>query len=83
MTCDKCGVELQVGQWPFCKGNPAEHVNAVGFGERPLEPYWDDELGAEITTRAGRRAIMAEKHLEYHDVSKKLRGKVYVCMGGK
>jgi hypothetical protein len=51
------------------------------FGEDPLEPYFDGELDAYVTTRAGRRAIMAQKKLEYHDVSKKLRGKVYVDMG--
>ena len=73
MKCDKCGAGLKVGDWPWCPHGPAGR-----FGEDPLSPYWDDELGAEITTRAGRRAIMAEKHLEYHDVSKKLRGKLYV-----
>ena len=26
MTCDKCGAELEVGSWPFCKGSPSDHV---------------------------------------------------------
>lgn len=26
MTCDECGAELQVGQWPFCHGDPTKHA---------------------------------------------------------
>ena len=81
MTCDKCGAELQVGQWPFCGGDPAKHEDARGFGEAPLEPYMDEHLGpepVEITTRAQRRRIMSQAHLDYLDVSGKKRGKVYV-----
>lgn len=71
--CESCGAEITFGQWPWCP-----HEKASNFGEDPLEPYYDGELEAEITTRAGRRAIMAEKHLEYHDVSKKRRGRLYI-----
>ena len=53
----------------------------ANFGEEPLTPYYDGELEAEIRTRGERRAIMKAKGLEYHDVSKKKRGKVYVCLG--
>jgi hypothetical protein len=24
--CDKCGAELRIGSFPFCKGNPADHT---------------------------------------------------------
>lgn len=75
-ACDRCGVELQVGQWPWCP-----HEDARNFGEAPLEPYVDHNLGpepVEIRTRGERRAIMSKAHLDYHDVSKKLRGRVYV-----
>jgi len=54
------------------------------FGEDPLEPYWDEHLAADpvhITTRHERRQIMSRNSLEYKDVSKKRRGKVYVDMG--
>ena len=74
--CDKCGAELMVGQWPWCP-----HEDARNFGEAPLEPYMDEHLGpepVEITTRAQRRAIMSQAHLDYLDVSGKKRGKVYV-----
>lgn len=76
MTCDKCGSELRIGAWPWCPHEDASH-----FGEQPLEPYWDENIcqgGAMITTRGERRAIMAREHLDYHDVSKKRRGRLYV-----
>lgn len=25
MLCDKCGHDIQIGDFPFCKGNPADH----------------------------------------------------------
>ena len=76
MTCDKCGAELRIGEWPWCP-----HGDARYFGEEPLEPYIDHNLGPEpieIRTRGERRAIMSRNHLDYHDVSKKLRGRLYV-----
>lgn len=27
MTCDRCGGELVVGSYPFCKGKPEDHAN--------------------------------------------------------
>lgn len=51
------------------------------FGDDPIQPYFDENIckgGAMITTRGERRAIMAREHLDYHDVSKKKRGRLYV-----
>jgi hypothetical protein len=73
VTCDKCGKALEVGCWPWCPHESAQH-----FGEDPMRPYYDAELDAHITTRSERRSIMRAKGLEYKDVSKKLRGKLYV-----
>lgn len=28
MTCERCGHELQVGDYPFCKGTEGGHLNA-------------------------------------------------------
>lgn len=28
MTCDTCGYDIQIGDYPFCKGTPASHQNA-------------------------------------------------------
>jgi len=55
--------------------------STASFGDQPLEPYIDHNLGpepVEITSRAQRRAIMSKAHLDYHDVSKKVRGRLYV-----
>lgn len=74
--CDKCGSEINVGDWPFCPHGPAGR-----FGDDPIEPYWDENItqgGAMITTRGERRAIMSRAHLDYLDVSKKKRGRLYV-----
>lgn len=81
MTCDKCGAELQIGEWPFCKGDPSAHAPMTHFGDEPLTPYIDHNLGPEpieIRTRGERRAIMSRNHLDYHDVSRKKRGQLYV-----
>ncbi len=83
MICERCGIKLKVGDWPFCSGDPTKHVSAIGFGEQPLTPYFDTELGAEVRTRGERRRLMREKGLDYLDVSNKKRGKVYVTLGGK
>lgn len=79
MTCEKCGHEMRIGEWPYCP-----HQDARTFGEEPIQPYWDEHVcpeGAQITTRAERRRIMAKGNLEYLDVSKAKRGKVFVFMG--
>ena len=79
MNCERCGAELQVGQWPWCP-----HGDAHNFGEAPLEPYMDENLGPDpvrITTRAERRRIMAQGNLEYKDLSRKRRGRIYVDLG--
>lgn len=81
MTCDKCGAELQIGAWPWCP-----HGDARGFGDAPLEPYFDEHIspsGEYITSRGQRRALMSKAHLDYNDVdpSKKKRGRLYLFMG--
>jgi hypothetical protein len=62
MICEKCGHELQIGEWPFCP-----HEYAVGFGEEPLD-YWDENLlpdPVHITSRTQRRKIMDAHGLDY------------------
>lgn len=83
MNCERCGAPLKVGDWPFCNGDPTQHVSGVTFGEEPLTPYFDHELGAEVRTRGERRALMRDKGLDYVDLSSKRRGKIYVTLGGK
>ena len=81
MNCDKCGAEISIGEWPFCPHGMMTH-----FGDEPLTPYIDHNLGPEpieIRTRGERRAIMARNHLEYSDVSSKKRGQIYVDLHGR
>lgn len=33
-TCDRCGAELQIGDFPFCNGDPARH-QPYGGGVTP------------------------------------------------
>ena len=84
-TCDECGGAINVGDWPYCGGDPKAHVPATHFGEEPLTPYMDEMLGPEpieIRTRGERRRIMSQNHLEYLDVSSKKRGsRIYVDLG--
>jgi hypothetical protein len=78
--CERCGAEILIGMFPFCRGNASDHGKWYG-AEEPLSPYWDEHIspeGAEIRTRGERRRLMDRNGLDYHDVSKKKRGRVYV-----
>ena len=74
-------MKCEHGVTPWWDCDPCR--GSATFGDTPLEPYVDHNLGpepVEITSRAQRRAIMSKAHLDYHDVSKKIRGRVYVDM---
>lgn len=30
MICEICGHDIQIGEYPFCKGTPTSHMNARG-----------------------------------------------------
>jgi hypothetical protein len=36
--CSECGGEIEVGDWPFCNGNPARHVPADGRFAAGFDP---------------------------------------------
>lgn len=50
MICDKCGHDLRIGDYPFCKGNPADHgtvyAKTAGF---PFEARHVSPDGKPIT----------------------------------
>jgi len=86
MTCDACGAELEVGDWPFCHGDVAAHTPAKRFNLDPLEPYVDQQLttdpnGVEITTRGQRMKLMEREGLVYHSNKYVNNGRVYLDMG--
>jgi hypothetical protein len=48
MTCDKCGVELAVGQWPFC---PHEHGASFNVQPDSVPGGFIAENGFSVPTR--------------------------------
>jgi len=85
-ACEKCGAEISIGSWPFCRGQAADHAPAVRFGWDPLEPYVDQNLttdpnGVEITNRAQRMKLMDREALVYHKNKYDNNGRVYVDLG--
>jgi hypothetical protein len=61
VTCDKCGAELALNEWPWCP-HGAARSSVVG----DEIDYIDHNLGAHpihITSRSQRRQLMAERGL--------------------
>ena len=96
VTCDKCGEEYSIGDFPFCgKGG---HGKPGGFDE-PLTPYVDIQLmsrddprcdgvnelgmrGVTIYSRSQRRQLMKEFGLQFGTQKFDDRGRVkYVDLG--
>jgi hypothetical protein len=66
MTCDRCGAELFIGAFPFCKGDPADHVPTSTAVIGDEMDYIDHNLGREpvhIRSRAQRAQLMRERGL--------------------
>lgn len=38
MTCERCGAELVIGSYPFCKGNPSDHDTIRSEWARRFDP---------------------------------------------
>jgi hypothetical protein len=81
VTCEKCGAEYGIGQFPFCRGNVQDHGQMQGFDEA-FEPYVDCQLldrkdprcdsvnkfgvrGVLINSRSERRNLMKSLGLQY------------------
>ena len=80
-TCEKCGGEVKIGDFPFCRGNKEDHGPMHGFDDA-FTPYVDIQLlprtdprctsvnelgirGVPINSRSERRAFMKELGLQY------------------
>jgi len=64
VICDRCGVELEVGLWPWC---PHERGR---FGFEPLTPYFDRDLvpgGVQVNSRTERAEIMKRNRVRFRD----------------
>jgi len=40
MTCDECGREIELGQWPFCPHGTVREYH-------PFIPFWDNHIAEE------------------------------------
>jgi len=65
VTCDRCGKELELGEWPFCGGK-----NNHGFAhpQNNFIPYYDVGLGEHITSLAHRWRVMKQQGVKERDV---------------
>ena len=57
-TCEKCGVELSVGSWPFCP-----HPGGVSLVTEKTYPFTTKNFNGkpiEVTSKAHEKALMQE-----------------------
>lgn len=57
-TCDTCGAEYTIGDWPYCP-------HGVPTAYHPFKPYFDIGLGKEITSQAERWSTMRKQGVQY------------------
>jgi len=66
VTCEKCGVEIEIGQWPWCPhGTPAGGIQPDSFNGSGM---WVENLDTTPTWVTGRqdlRAKAAERGLKW------------------
>lgn len=54
MKCSACGTDLQIGQWPFCRGNSADHgsphgnLSPLGVHESEAIMVWQNPATGEV-----------------------------------
>lgn len=64
-TCEKCGVELQVGSWPFCP-----HPGGVSLVTEKSYPFVTKNFNGqpiEVTSRAHEKSLMQEYGVRKRD----------------
>lgn len=79
MKCD-CGVELHIGDWPFC----GAHAPMGRFGYDPLD-YTDEMIASDpihFTSRGERIKYMNQHDLEFKP-KRKAPGTIFVDLGRK
>ena len=79
-TCDKCGQEILISEWPFCP-----HGSNVTFGEDSID-YVDEMIAEEpvrFTSRLQRRKFMDKQGLDFRAKLERPVGSVQYCDLGK
>ncbi len=77
MICERCGRELQVGDFPFCKGRPADHgqgYSAVVGDEIDFVQHNGTPVPIRFRSRAEFKRWLKEHHYEVNDSHKPLPG---------
>lgn len=61
--CEKCGTEVLVGMWPFCRGEASAHGKPSLYTEKtyPFVTKNFDGTPIEVTSKAHEKALM-QKH---------------------
>ena len=73
MICDSCGLDLQVGQWPFCKGTPESHGKPSmrsGSGVFPFETTHVDGKPMRIESMQHLRKVESKYGVVFSAFSK-------------
>lgn len=60
--CDECNALLKIGDFPFCKGDPARHQPVAVY--HPFVPFFDIGMGREVTSLADWNRGMRDNKLE-------------------
>lgn len=62
MTCDACGIDLVVGMYPFCHGDPTQHTRQAAsvIGDDIPGGMVIENLGHEPLTFYSKKAIAQE-----------------------
>lgn len=50
LKCDKCGVELQIGMYPFCKGTPESHGPSLMRSGNGVFPFTTTNIDGKPMT---------------------------------
>ena len=72
MTCERCGYELQIGDYPFCKGRQSDHgpmgqaieTNESFIGGMTLENLGHDPV--TVYSREEYKQAMIKANVEQH-----------------
>jgi len=64
-ACNRCGRVLVIGDFPFCKGSPDDHVGNTPFVATLdyIDPHISPKGPVHITSHAQRRRLMRENGL--------------------
>lgn len=77
-ACEKCGHVIVIGDFPYCKGSPDDHVGNTPFIATLdyIDPHISTKGPVHITSHAQRRRLMRANGLEEHGISNGLPGRM-------